>query len=73
MNKIYTVTVTELDCKGNVGNNATWTFSSADDQQEFLSYIDTLAVEDNYEIMVDEYFCNTLDKAKKEVFNFINK
>lgn len=73
MIKIFTVTVTELDCNGNVEDDATWTFSSAEDQQEFLSYIDTLAVEDNFEISTDEYFCNTLDKAKEEVFNFINR
>lgn len=73
MNKIFTVTVTELDCNGNPDNDATWTFSSADDQQKFLDYIDTLTIEDNFEISTDEYFCNTLDKAKEEVFDFINR
>jgi len=74
MNKIYTVTINCLDCNGNVDNSATWTFTKQEDQQELLDYIDSgaISLEENFEVETDEYFANTIDKAKEEVFEFVN-
>lgn len=74
MNKIYTVTINSLDCNGIVDNSATWTFTKQEDQQELLDYIDSgaISLEENYEVETDEYFANTIDKAKEEVFEFVN-
>ena len=71
-NKIYTITVNELDCNGNVGNSATWHFTDSLARDNVLDYIDTLGIEENFEIEQDEFFANTEDQAKKEVFNFVN-
>lgn len=71
MTKIYTVTINSLDCNGNVDNSATWSFLNSNDRDEFLDYLDTLAFEDNFEVVEDEYFANSLDGAKKELDEFL--
>lgn len=71
MTKIYTVTINSLDCNGNVDNSATWSFLNSNDRDEFLDYLDTLTLEDNFEVVEDEYFANSLGGAKREVNQFI--
>ena len=70
--KIYTVTINSLDCNGNVDNSATWTFLNLDDRDKFLDYLDTLTLEDNFEVVEDEYFANSLEGAKQEANQFVN-
>lgn len=72
MTKIRTVTINSLDCNGNIDNSATWTFLNLDDRDKFLDYLDTLAFEDNFEVVEDEYFANSLEGAKQEANQFIN-
>lgn len=72
MTKIYTVTINSLDCNGNVDNSATWSFLNSNDKDEFLDYLDTLAFEDNFEVVEDEYFANSLEGAKQEANQFVN-
>jgi hypothetical protein len=72
MTKIYTVTINSLDCNGYVDNSATWSFLNSNDRDEFLDYLDTLALEEyNFEVVEDEYFANSLENAKREVNRFI--
>lgn len=71
MNKIYTVTIISRDANNNPDNIASWTFLDVNEQQEFLNYLNTLNLESNYEILIDEYFASTLEKAKQEVESFL--
>lgn len=72
MTKIYTVTINHLDCNGYIDNSATWSFLNLNDRDEFLDHLDTLAFEDNFEVVEDEYFANSLEGAKQEANQFIN-
>jgi len=68
--KAYTVTIIDNSGKH---TTETYTFTNKDEQQEFIDYLDTLAIEDNFRIITDEYCFNTLEYAKQEAFKFINE
>lgn len=66
MTMMFSVTVVKQN-----GNSETWTFTNANDKDDFLDYLDELSSECKFEVSENSWFANSLKGAKQEVESFL--